>query len=184
MRRLGYALVVLAVGVLLGLVVGEVVAQGNRLDRTRSELAHAEADRQALAADQEALRDQLIDLGEEPVVGPAGVPGEPGERGPMGPPGRDGRDGQDGAPGPAGPQGEQGPAGVDGVDGAQGPQGEPGPTGPEGLPGEPGPQGPQGEPGPAVESFTFTWANTTWTCTDPDGDQVYECQAAPPGQGG
>lgn len=119
---------------------------------------------------------------------------------PSGPPGRDGRDGRDGRnatdqqvaaavaswlaanPPPAGPPGR------DGIDGqtppcyftatqCQGADGQDGQDGADGAPGAdstvPGPQGP---PGPAVGSFTFTWANQTYTCTDPDDDQAYTCE--------
>lgn len=147
MRRILVALLTAGVAVLLGFVVGELTAQGNRLDE-------AVADRQQMAGDVEALREQLLDVGQVPVVGPAGeagMRGEEGERGPRGFPGRDG------APGPAGPQGEPGPAG---------PQGEAGPI---------GPAGPQGEPGAPVASFSFEMGGRTWTCSDPDGDLVYEC---------
>ena len=40
----------------------------------------------------------------------------------------------------------------------------------------PGPAGPMGETGPPISSFTFDWANTTWICTDPDGDLAYDCE--------
>jgi len=43
---------------------------------------------------------------------------------------------QEAVPGPAGPAGPQGPAGADGVDGAQGPAGPAGPQGPAGPSGE------------------------------------------------
>jgi hypothetical protein len=110
---------------------------------------HENADQ---AAAVEALRAQLLALGEEPVVGPvetiAGEQGERGDRGPRGPRGRDGADGEDGLNGADGIDGAPGPAGEAGATGATGPQGETGAT---------GPAGPQGPAGPACpEGFTLT----------------------------
>lgn len=134
-----------------------------------------------------ALRAQVLDLGETPVVpGPAGEAGEQGPAGPRGEPGRDGRDGRDGVSPPCllepgrcvGPQGPPGRDGEDGRDGQDsivpGPQGPRGPAGADST--VPGPPGPQGDSGPPIESFSFEWANQTYTCSDPDGDLVYECE--------
>lgn len=135
----------------------EVVGLSNSA-AANAEAAHANAD------SVEKLRDQLLALGEVPVVdGPEPVPGPPGqpgatgdqgprgERGPKGDKGDTGDEGQEGdagAPGmlgPAGPAGTEGQTGSQGEPGVQGPQGDPGPTGPQGPT---GPAGPQGEPGP------------------------------------
>lgn len=111
--------------------------------------------------DRDVLREQLLDLGETPRVGPAGEPGTIGDIGPRGPAGRDGDDGRDGRDGrdgitPAcwfeatqcrGVAGAPGPAGVDGrdgVDGMDGASGVPGPPGPAGASGPPGPTCPAG----------------------------------------
>jgi hypothetical protein len=118
-----------------------------------------------LVADGQATREQLENLGEEPVAPPpqervddfpdnsSGIRGETGPQGPRGFPGLQGLQGPEGPPGPVGdpgPAGPQGPAGEDGTDGA-GTPGEPGETGPQGPAGEPGPAGPTGAPGPAGE---------------------------------
>lgn len=93
----------------------------------------------------QALSDQLIALGEKPVVDiPAqGPQGPSGDRGPMGPSGLPGEDGLPGAPGVPGQNGTDGEPGQDGADG------EPGAAGPAGPQGEPGVQGPAGPAGPA-----------------------------------
>lgn len=116
-----------------------------------------------LVLEQEALRQQVRSLGEEPVVdGPEPLPGPQGERG---------RPGPSGPAGPAGAQGPPGPPGasVTGPAGPPGPEGEPGPPGPPGPAGEPGPPGPQGEQGPPGED-----APSTFTCT-PDGGGTFTC---------
>jgi len=60
-------------------------------------------------------------------------------------------------------------------------QGPPGPAGPAGADGAPGPQGEPGSQGPAPSSFTFTWANNTYTCTpNPPGSTTYACDPANP----
>ena len=110
--------------------------------------------------------------------GCAGSPGQPGPPGPVGAAGIPGPEG------PAGPQGPPGELGPQGPPGDQGPEGEPGPPGAEGPPGPPGPegspgaQGPPGPPGPPPGSFTFTVLLTTYTCSDPDADGAYTCEAA------
>lgn len=107
--------------------------------------------------------------------GPQGRPGEPcvpqvpGCTGPQGPSGQDGSQGQQGPMGPEGPKGEKGDKGDSG--------GQAGPPGPEGPRGDVGPQG----PGPVMWTFTFTYTDllgthtVTYTCTDPDGDLMYNC---------
>lgn len=167
----------------------------------------------------QALREQLLDAGVKPKVGPPGDAGTSGDRGEKGDPGGAGErgpvgmDGIDGitpacwfttaqcvgltgfngrdstVPGPQGPGGADstvpGPAGADGQDSTvPGPQGPPGADstvpGPQGESGSPGADstvpGPQGPPGPRPDSFSFEWANQTYTCTDPDGDGAYSCE--------
>lgn len=112
--------------------------------------------RELLAQDVDALRDQVLELGETPVApsaddtvervqgerGERGIPGPPGPVGPVGPRGPQGLHGIIGEVGPQGPAGES-------VTGPQGPAGEPGSDGVDGesIVGPEGPQGPAGEPG-------------------------------------
>ena len=142
--------------------------------------------------DVAALQDQVIDLGEEPVIKP--IPGERGEQGDKGERGERGPRGERGERGPTGDTGAQGPPGNQGATGPPGASGVPGPQGPEGPPGDPGETGPQGSPGPQGEigetgatgspgqdgeppdSFTFTYLLTQYTCTDPEGDGHYTCE--------
>lgn len=117
-----------------------------------------------------ALRTQIEDLGEEPVVGPVA-----GEDGKDGRPGKDGEDGKDGARGP-GPTDQQvadavaeycaanggcvgatGPAGPAGVQGVAGNDGKAGAPGADGATGATGPAGPAGPTCP--EGYT---AQTVW----------------------
>jgi hypothetical protein len=70
--------------------------------------------------------------------------------------------------------------------GPAGPAGPPGPAGPVGANGAdstvPGPEGPAGPQGPPPSSWTWTWANTTYTCTaNPPGSTTYTCDPAQPG---
>ena len=179
-RRVGAA--VFAGGVLLAaLIVVMVLRLGDRIERTDAEMRD-------LAAAYEAAREQQPSLptADEIIDGIEVPPGVKGDRGPAGRDGRDGQDGEDGItpdcyfttlrcvgePGPVGPAGEPGPVGATGE---AGPQGEPGPAGAQGEPGPAGPQGEPGPPGPGPQSFTFTWANRTYTCTDANQDGAYEC---------
>ncbi len=138
-----WLIAVLLFAVVLGAGVAELIDVSRRLDDTQ-------ADRAELAADVDALRQQLREENIVPVVPPAGVtigePGVQGDRGPEGPRGPKGDDGPPGAPGTPGAQGLPGesivgPAGPEGPAGESivGPQGEPGPEGPQGAPGAPGP---------------------------------------------
>lgn len=108
-----------------------------------------------LAANNDALRDQVLAQGESPVAPPAEqVTGQPGVPGAVGAAGRDGRDGADGQ------------NGVDGADGAAGADGK---AGADGAPGQPGPAGPAGAAGPTcVEGTTLVtyWVRTRET-SDP-----------------
>jgi hypothetical protein len=137
--------------VIVGLVLGYTVAQVIENDRRTTDLVHENRD---LRVNTEALRAQIVALGEEPVVGPTPDP-VVGERGPAGTNGRDGRDGADGEDGEDGADGEDGiagalgPVGATGPAGPAGPQGEAGPAGPQGATGETGPAGAAGPQGPA-----------------------------------
>lgn len=183
-RALAATALVLTAGLLLGLGFAWIIGSLKDADQ-----------------DVAALRAQILSMGETPVVGPTGEPGKPGDQGEVGPRGDvgpRGPAGEDGAPGltpgcvfaptqcvgpagpvgPSGPAGAQGPVGPAGADGQDGTDGAPGPQGPQGPQGEPGPMGPQGPAGTDGQppaSFTFTWANRTYTCTDSDGDRNYEC---------
>lgn len=122
-------------------------------------------------------------------AGPQGVQGVQGIQGFQGLQGLQGPQGEQGPRGETGPKGPRGFPGSNGQNGSTGIQGEVGPTGPAGPQGEigpsgsPGPQGPTGERGPAgyPDSFTYTTQNglgqeTTYVCTDPDGDHSYTCE--------
>lgn len=123
------------------------------------------------------------DPGERGETGETGSTGSSGATGPPGPTGPPGTDGTDGQIGPMGVTGTPGPSGGSGQPGEPGPQGEAGPAGPAG---EAGPAGPQGDIGPAgyPQSFSFTIPglvnDSVFTCTDPDGDRMYDCVEAPP----
>lgn len=184
------------------------------LSQTNARFEVGAADRRDLRAQlitqqsaASALADQLVDLGEEPVVdpvdpppaavtllqgergpagarGPAGLPGLPGlpgDPGADGEPGASGAAGADGEPGAAGESGATGPQGEAGTTGAQGPAGAAGPQG------EPGPQGPAGAPGSdgrGVTSVACTGVpdSTTWTFTYTDGTtQTVTCTPTSPG---
>lgn len=124
------------------------------------------------------------------IQGPPGVQGPPGPQGDQGPRGFEGQEGDRGASGADGSDGTDGEDGTDGIDGQDGatgpagPQGEPGPAGPPGPKGDKGDKGDAGAPGPAgfPASWTFTvpsnapgQPDTTYTCSDPDGDHNYTC---------
>jgi len=86
----------------------------------------------------QALREQIVRLGADPVVSPAG------DRGVAGLNGSNGRDGRDGVTPPCLFTatlcvGEQGPEGAQGPPGPEGPQG---PPGAQGIPGQAGASGP------------------------------------------
>lgn len=123
------------------------------------------------------------EIGPQGVQGLQGPSGPPGPAGPQGPQGLQGVPGLNGRNGDKGDTGQPGPTGLTGTPGdagAPGPQGTTGDTGPAGPAGPAGPQGEKGDKGdtgPAgyPDSFTFTWAAFTYTCTDADGDHNYEC---------
>jgi hypothetical protein len=176
MARRALAVVALAVGVLgLGAFIFAVT-------HDRAEQRQDTADTAQRADDRSRLVVRYLQgkQGISGVPGRAGVEGAPGpmggrgRRGERGATGRAGSDGADGRPGVAGSDGAVGPAGTDGTDGKDG---EDGVAGAKGDPGAAGPPGEQGPPGPPVESFTFTFLGTDYTCTDPDGDGDYTCQS-------
>jgi hypothetical protein len=181
----------LLVAGLLALVVATLIDLTGEVQGTRQEAVERGQQRDDLAADVEALRQQLLELGQAPVVEPPTDPvvveGERGERGPagesiVGPPGPRGEPGQS-IPGPQGPAGRDstvpGPPGADST--VAGPRGERGEPGAAGEPGEdsttPGPQGERGEQGPPPESFRFTDSTgREFECRDPDGDGSFDCE--------
>jgi hypothetical protein len=176
--RLVAALVIyLTVTVLLAMALAALVDLTREVQAARQEAAVRAEQRDRFAADVEALREQLLALGQTPRVDPP--PGERGLRGERGVPGARGERGIPGRSivGPPGPTGSPGPPGRDSV--VPGPRGE---TGPKGDPGEdstvPGPQGERGEPGEAPRSFTFEdRTGRRYVCSDPDGDRNYTCTA-------
>lgn len=107
-----------------------------------------------------ALVQQVKDLGEKPVVGPAGpqgTNGKDGTNGVSGANGADGSDGNDGQPGAAGADGQPGRDGEPGAQGEKGATGERGETGAVGPAGPPGPTGATGDPGPSCPAgYTVT----------------------------
>lgn len=139
-------------------------------------------DADALAAAAAAiLKNDISDdpqfKGPEGEQGVQGLPGQPCDpsriecRGPEGKPGENGSQGQQGASGP-GPSNDQIEAGVSAYCSAD-------PTRCMGPQGDPGPPGPVGPPGPKIQSFTFEdTLGVMHTCTDPDGDNNYECSAS------
>lgn len=202
------ALIVVGLGVLLASLIN---LTGSVREQEQAEKPRAEM-RAALAADVEALRSQLLALGQVPDAGPPAAvqPGPPGREGRAGPPGRPGDPGADGAAfvGPPGAPGAPGGAGSPGASGTTGQSGAdstvPGPSGADGrdgadstVPGPsgrdgadstvPGPQGERGEPGAdgrPPESFTFTdRTGKTFRCADPDGDGNYDCESTDSGPG-
>lgn len=151
-RRFGVALLLILVNsfAIIGVIVLGVVAfqQSERAAIAESEAAAEDEQRNQ---DIEALRDQVFELGETPVVAPP----TPGATTPP----RDGRDGEDGKDGIDGQSAtsEQIASAVATWCAANGncigPPGRPGSDGREGTDGRdsttPGPPGPQGERGPA-----------------------------------
>lgn len=190
--------VVVLIGLVLGLGANAVLELGDDIDA-----ADARADRFETRA--ALLEAQVRRLGGTPVPGAAGETGATGSTGSRGPAGRaptaaeiaaavaaycagdaclgadgrdgtNGRDGTDGEPGAAGPgpSDEQVAAAVADYCAAHNDcRGEKGDTGAAGPQGEPGEDGEDGQP---PESFTFTFASTTWTCADPDKDGDYSCE--------
>lgn len=90
--------------------------------------------------------------------------------------------GPQGLVGPGGPQGPVGPQGEVGTQGPPGPQGAKGDQGDKGDPCVPedpacvGPKGDTGQQGPGPVIFTFEFQGTTYTCSDPDQDLMYQCR--------
>ncbi len=149
------AVLVTAVGIVLGFMLAELGAashqlQGLRQQQTRqaqtiSDLsvnltgAQEQLKQHGIAPSQPAPQQiiERIQSGPAGAAGPSGAPGTAGPAGSPGPAGPAGPTGAEGAAGPAGAEGEPGPPGPSGPAGEQGPAGNPGPTGPS------GPAGPQ-----------------------------------------
>lgn len=169
-REAGALTLYLVVATLLALVLTTLIQLTREVEGTRNEAALRGQQRDALAADVQQLREQLLALGQVPQAGPPGesIVGPAGERGPRGDRGPAGPAGLTPAAIP-GPPGAPGADGRDGRDGANstvpGPRGERGETGPRG---EPGPSGPPGSPAP-----------TEFTCTPRQGDpKTFDCEPA------
>jgi hypothetical protein len=175
------AVIYLTVAALLALLLVTLIELTREVQGTRQEAALRGEQRNALAADVEQLRAQVLRLGEQPVADDPSrlepIPGPEGPEGPEGPRGLAGLPGRDGARAPQGPPGPMpspipGPAGRDGRDGKDGRDGAPGPAGPAG---ERGPAGPQGSPGPAGSP-----APTRFTCTPREDDpRTFDCEPSP-----
>ncbi|WP_228981307.1 collagen-like protein [Streptomyces sp. DH12] len=155
-------------------------------------------DLRASNAARDALAEQVLRLGEQPIAGgpgsrgepkavagppgPAGPAGVPGPTGPPGPPGVaiTGAPGRTGPPGPVGPSSTvPGPAGQNAV-GEPGPAGNPGPAGPPGPPGPAGADGTDGADGAdGVDGRDGTDGQPPagWTYTDTEG-ATYTCRRA------
>lgn len=168
-RTLAVAFVVMSVLTALGFVASYFDTE-NFQDDLQVNLATAREDtNQALGRLKNSNRQlratirQLQRAGIDPVVDLSQIQGPQGIVGPQGPPGAEGPIGPQGPQGQKGDDGESGPAGPQGLTGPVGPQGEVGPVGPQG---EPGPQGEKGDSAyPFAFTFTFEWANITYTCT-------------------
>lgn len=175
--------------------LGEAARLAAQVDALLAVAKAAPAPEQGQLIDQaRALSEATKVMGERGAAGERGPAGVGGPIGPQGPAGESiiGPVGSTGPPGPAGQSivGPRGEPGVAGAMGLAGPPGEPGPVGPAGPQGPPGesitgpagpqgPQGPVGPTGPAGEppsSWTFRWANRTWTCTpSTPGATTYTC---------
>jgi hypothetical protein len=188
-RRRGFGTVVWLVSlvvaaVLIGSVAAAFINLTDDVDDLTAQAAAESLEADARAVDIETLRQQLQSFGVEPAVdgphtdrGERGDDGRDGRDGTDGTDGTDGRTGEPGPPGPAGADGVNGSNGANGLDGLNGLDGVPGPQGPPGqsVMGPQGPAGPAGEDGTSPSSFVFVAAGVTYTCTDPEGDGVYEC---------
>jgi len=195
-RTIGVAAIILAVQVL---TIGGVIALGAY---AYQQSAHAVDVESAAAAEAEeraqeidALREQVLELGEDPVVD--SVPTDPVDRPRDGIDGEDGRDGKDGSDAtPAqiaaavaqycavngGCIGAKGDPGLDGTDGTDGVDGTPGAPGADST--TPGPAGP---PGPTCpEGFTpkLVWVEIADADTGPTTRvQAIVCAPTPPPEG-
>lgn len=173
-----------------------------RVNQAEESARQSRSDARVMEKSVGALAGQVKRLGGKPVVtptnvpetitGPAGVPGQAGQRGDQGTAGPRGPAGPRGATGTPGQRGTVGATGATGQTGAQGPPGPPGKDGADGKNGDPGPPGPAGPAGPAgaqgpagyPDSFTYTTGagipgqETTYRCTDPDGDHNFTCDAS------
>lgn len=165
-------------GVIVMLVVlvgaaGVYLALANADLRDQVDEAHGELVQKQSQAD--ALYEQLLATGEQPVVVPS--PGPAGDTGPQGAPGRPPTSAEisDAVDAFCASRnqciGPQGPAGPSGTPGAAGESGATGPAGADGAPGPQGPQGPAGMDGQSAFPFTFSFPL--------DGGQV-SCAVASP----
>lgn len=190
---------VLGIMALQALTIGGVIALGayayqQSENYVASEAARA-SDAEERAEEIDALREQVLELGEDPVVDPVPTaPSDPGERARDGVDGKDGRDGEDASPaqiaaavaeycaangGCIGAQGNPGLNGTDGTDGTDGVDGAPGADSTT-----PGPAGP---PGPLCpDSFTpkLVWVEIADADTGPTTRvQAIVCTPTPTPEG-
>ncbi|MEN0021978.1 MAG: hypothetical protein AAGC61_01765 [Microbacterium sp.] len=180
-RRFGVALLLILLNsfAIIGVIVLGVVAfQQSERAATAEEQAAAESEQRG--QDIEALRDQVYELGETPVVAPP-TPG------PSAPPStRDGRDGEDGEDGQDGQNAT--PAQIAAAvaewcaanGNCIGATGRPGADGNDGRDGQdsvvPGPMGPQGPAGPVCpEGYT---ASTVWVAIADSEDGTFTPEQA------
>lgn len=203
-RRVNIVLAWLAVLVALALgawLVVKVASLGEENHQLVEQDRQSRADRAELFAevkgdkrDIAALREQLRQLGEKPVVQPQGGPDDSGIVVVPGPRGASCIEeigyvrcrGAKGTAGGQGPAGRTGAVGATGAPGSQGPQGDAGPAGPQGPVGPTGPQGPKGDPGTAKPGAYLCpegQAQRGWSVAE-DGTVTYECVPLNPGNPG
>lgn len=182
-RRFGVALLLVLLNSLaiIGVIVLGVVAF-QQSERAANAEAQAAAESEQRGQDIEALRDQVYELGETPVVAPP-------TSGPSWPANRDGRDGEDGEDGQDGLNAtpEQIAAAVaewcaanGNCIGATGQTGSAGRDGRDGLDGldsvVPGPMGPQGPAGPLCpDGYT---ASIVWVAIADSEDGTFTPEQA------
>lgn len=160
-------------------ILGGLIAVGLIVRGLSDRAGVAEEKADAAVSAVTELAAQVRALGGEPVVEPSELPktGPRGDVGPAGPPGPQGPIGPQGIQGPRGKQGQTGSTGV-GTTGPAGPQGEPGPSGQDGKAGADGATGPAGPAGYPASFTIIGLGGQQMTCTDPDGDHNYTCNAA------
>lgn len=183
-RRLGVALLLILLNsfAIIGVIALGVVAF-QQSERAATAEAQAAVESEQRGQDIEALRDQVYELGETPVVAPP----TPGPSSP--PSSRDGRDGEDGEDGQDGQDGQS--ATVDQVAAAVadwcaasgnciGAKGQPGDDGRDGRDGLdsviPGPMGPQGPAGPPCPDGYMP--STVWVAVADSADSTFTPEQA------
>lgn len=201
-RRTGTFVVVLTVAVLL-LCIWAVMWLSAENDKLEDQDRQSRADRSQLREDIEAdrldlrlLREQLLQLGEKPVVAPEDVPegadvvvipGQKGDRGEscieeIGYPRCRGVEGNEGSDGSAGAAGASCVAEL-GLDACRGPKGDTGPAGPAGAPGADGKDGAPGTAQPGTYACPEGEYMTGFGVAA-DGSVALTCQPFIPGNSG